>query len=370
MRIGFDVAPTCIPRSGCSWYADSLARALIQVAPEHDYFLYHQFGNWLNRETEKGIVVEHPSVRSPFWGMSREVAQEAWSVLAGKELPGNPDIVQSNSFQVVPTGRAKLVVMIYDVSFWVCPEFTTESNRLECQAGVLQAISHADGLLFISESGRREFETILPGYFERSKQPAVSIPLGSRLQGIGDHRRAESFWLAVGTLEPRKNYDAIFSALELYWGRSQRPLPLNIAGPGGWKNDKIKRWAEKLQKEGKVRLLGYIEDEGLQSLYQNAISLIFPSWYEGFGLPILEAMQNGCPVICSDCTSLPEVGGSVPIYVDPARPETIAEAMLQLETEPERRLRLSEAGRRRANKFSWERTARETLEFYQCVLDH
>ena len=94
MRIGFDVSQTCVARAGCAWYADSLVRAMVEVAPEHSYWLYHQFGNWINESTVKGTNIEYPSVHMPFRGMASEEAREFWSKAASEEtLPGNPDIV-------------------------------------------------------------------------------------------------------------------------------------------------------------------------------------------------------------------------------------------------------------------------------------
>jgi glycosyltransferase involved in cell wall biosynthesis len=121
-----------------------------------------------------------------------------------------------------------------------------------------------------------------------------------------------------------------------------------------------------LEREGAVRWLGYVDEPELHVLYQHARGLLFPSWYEGFGLPVLEALGHGCPVISSDRTSLREVGGEAVRYIDPARPETIVDSMLALEQEVDIAA-VREAGRRQAGKFSWDRAARETLEFYARV---
>jgi glycosyltransferase involved in cell wall biosynthesis len=370
MRIGFDVAQTCIQRVGCAWYADSLARALIEVAPENEYVLYHQFGRWINDDTSRGTFIEHPSVQMPFWGVGPEKSRAYWSGRGRLEkLAGDPDIVQSNSFQVVPAAGAKLVFVIYDTSFWIYPQFTTEANRLNCQYGVLEALAHADGLLFISESGRTEFETIFPGWLERNHKPAAAIPLASRVQASQVRESTETYWLAVGSMEPRKNYDAIFSALDCYWRQSKEPRPLWIAAAAGWKNEKIRKRADHLEAQGRIRVLGYVDEQRLVTLYQQALGLIFPSWYEGFGLPVLEAMQCGCPVISSDRTSLPEVAGETALFIDPAKPEAICDAMVRLEEDSSLRRRCREAGLQRAKQFSWSRTAQATLSFYREVLN-
>jgi alpha-1,3-rhamnosyl/mannosyltransferase len=368
MKIGFDVAQTCTQRAGCAWYADSLIHAMVDVAPDNEYFLYHQFGTWINEDTGTGTVIKHPSAHLPFLGMDADQARARWNTGG---LVGDPEIVQSNSFQVVPTGAAKLVFVIYDISFWIYPEFTTEANRLNCQYGVLKALSAADGLIFISESGRNEFDSLFPGLLERKGKHFAAIPLASRLPVPSQsNKTTESFWLAVGSMEPRKNYDAIFSAIDLYWRRSKNPSPVWIAAAAaGWKNEAMKTRARDLEAKGRIRILGYVEERRLATLYRDSLGLIFPSWYEGFGLPALEAMQCGCPVICSNRTSLPEVGGDVPLYIDPAQPESICDAMILLEEDPSRRQRCREAGMDRAKKFSWNQTAEATLEFYRKILE-
>jgi len=370
MKIGFDVAQTCQERAGCAWYADSLARAMVIVAPENEYILYHQFGKLINTDTTTGTYIEHPSVSMPFWRANADLSRERWRRIGIDEtLPGNPDVVQSNSFQVIETVDAKLIFVVYDVSFWACPEFTTEVNRLYCQQGVLEALRRADGFLFISESAKNEFETFLPGWLKRNKKPAAAIPLASRLQPRNEQEQQEPFWLAVGSMEPRKNYSALFSAIDMYWRRSKQPSPVCLVAPTGWKNDELKKKTRELEARGRVRVPGHVDEQSLGSLYERALALLFPSWYEGFGLPVLEALQCGCPVVCSDRTSLPEIGGDAVWYIDPENPESICDAMLVLEENASLRHKYREAGLRRASQFSWRRTAIATLEFYREVLD-
>ncbi len=372
LRIGLDVAQTCQERAGCGWYADSLAHALVAAEPEHDYFLYHHFGGWFNERTDAGTHIEAPQVQSPLRDLSVPEAASLWEGIRNGDtpLPGEPDIVHANSYQAPPVGTARLVFTVYDVSYWVCPEFTTDGNRLHCQEGVFAALQRADGFLFISESSHREFESVLPGWLERHGKPWTVTPLGQRARAAEAPGPAEEgdFWLAVGTLEPRKNYETLLDALDLYWSRSPRPVPLRIAGGGGWKSDALKEHLATLEAQGRVERLGYVPDADLLRLYASARALVFPSWHEGFGLPVLEAMSQGAPVICSDRASLPEVGGEAAVYIDPGSAESICQAMLALESDPVRRARMAAASRRQAERFSWERTARETLAFYRRVL--
>lgn len=374
MRIGFDVAQTCVERAGCAWHADSLARALAKlVLPPDELFLYHHFGDWLNSSTERGTRVESRSVKMPLRRLSAKEAKAVWSDPANRCL-GRPDIVHATSYRAPRITGARLVYTIFDVAFWTVPQFTTDENRVACLAGTLEALAHADGFVFISHSARDEFERVLPGWINEHHVPTAVIHLGPRQIGRGPLAHIphtvkgdERFWLVVGTAEPRKNYEAILSALPAYRKRSDSPAPVVFAGGGGWKSDALKAELARQQEAGSVRLLGYVDDSELAALYQNARGLLFPSWYEGFGLPVLEALSHGCPVVSSDRTSLREVGGDVVRYIDPARPESIVEAMLAIEKDPDIES-AREAALAQAAKFSWGKAARETMNFYREVL--
>jgi glycosyltransferase involved in cell wall biosynthesis len=283
---------------------------------------------------------------------------------------GAPDIVHAMSFRAPRVPGTKLVFTVYDVSFWAVHEYTTEENRLVCQHGLLEALSNADGFIFISQSSHDEFERYLPGWLDRNSRPWIVTPLAPRThvpvalpEAAGDR-----YWLAVGSLEPRKNYETLLDAHELYWQSSACRKRLRIAGGRGWKSEKLHARVAALSSKGMVDYLGYVPDDDLPALYAGAEAVVFPSWYEGFGLPVLEAMAQGCPVICSASTSLPEVGGPAVTYVDPTAPETIAAAMLRLEAEDSSRDWQVKAGRERAKKFSWQRTAEITLDFYARLL--
>lgn len=367
MRLALDIAQTSVERAGCGWYADALARALsVECAGRHELILYHHFGDWVNESCEQGTDL--PTARMPLRQLTAAEARAVWRDPA-HPLLGRPDLVHATSVRLPRVQGAKLVFTVHDVAYWAVPEFTTEANRVACQRGTLQAVERADGLIFISESARGEFARFLPGWLERSGVHHTVVHHGPRETprptGVAESGAAEPYWLAVGTLEPRKNYAALLAALPEYRRRSARPAELVVAGGGGWMSEALKLELRQLEEAGAVRYLGYVDDARLADLYAGAKALLFPSWYEGFGLPILEAMSQGCPVICSDRTSLPEVGGEVARYIDPGDPRSIAEAMLALEANgpPARELLLAQAAR-----FSWQRAAAETLAFYERVL--
>jgi glycosyltransferase involved in cell wall biosynthesis len=371
MNIGFDVAQTCQERAGCGWVADSLARAMVRVAHQHTISLYHHFGTWINSTVANGTIVDAPNVNAPLLNMEPTKAEKLWRDVASghAKLPGEPDIVQCNSFQAPRIPGTRLVLMAYDVSFWIHPQFTTEANRLVCQRGMLEAIRRVDGILFISEHSRQEFEVILPGWLEERGVHTAIMPLAARFDPPSVPVPRENFWLVVGSLEPRKNHAILFKALELYHAASKDPKIMRVAGGRGWMSDQLHTTLLDLEEKGWVEYLDYVPDDELQGLYQKSFALVFPSWYEGFGLPVLEAMTCGSPVICSENSSLPEVGGEAPIYVPPDDAHRIAQAMLHLEQDPAEYERRQNLGRVQASQFSWDKSAQIALDFYSRILE-
>jgi glycosyltransferase involved in cell wall biosynthesis len=371
MRIGFDVAQTCAPKAGCGWAADLLAKALVETAPTDKIYLYHHFGSWLNPDNSKGTHLSQPNVEEPFRSMSTLDARELWAAVAAgeRELPGDPEIVHSNCYQAPNCGSAKLVYTVYDMSFWVHPEFTTEENRLVCQQGTLEAVSRSAGLVFISGSAREEFERIFPDFCARQNVATAVVPLASRFPNVGEPRSGNPTggWLAVGSLEPRKNYTGLLDALESYWARSKMRRPLTISGGPGWRSEEIRKRIGELEERGLVRYLGYVSEERLKELYREAFALIFPSHYEGFGLPIVEAMSQGCPVITTRNTSLEEVGGSAACYYNQSS-EDLVEWMLKLESLSDFYLERSNLALAQARHFDWKLTAGKVLELYRRML--
>jgi hypothetical protein len=371
VKIGFDVAQTCEEKAGCGWAADLLIRALAVAAPQSEFFLYHQFGSRLNWSIRSGTHLAEANVSEPFGRVSVRRARKILEAAAqsGTPLPGNPEIVHANSFQAPRVGPAHLVYTVYDISFWIHPEYTTEANRIICQAGTLDAIERAKGFVFISRNAQNEFERLFPGLLERRGILATVACLGSRFPTVETSRSsfANGHWLAVGSLEPRKNYETLLSAMESYWPRSVVRRPLTIVGGQGWKSETLRARISSLQSQGIVHFAGYVADDQLSELYRYAFALLFPSHYEGFGLPILEAMSQACPVITRNHSSLTEVGGTAAIYAenDPAQ---IADKMLQLENDQDVYTTVSNQSLLQAAKFSWKKAALEVLELYAKLL--
>jgi len=164
--------------------------------------------------------------------------------------------------------------------------------------------------------------------------------------------------LFVGTLQPRKNIEKLIEAFSKI---KDKKIKLVIVGKKGWLWEDIVGAPQKYSVTDRVKFLDFVEDEDLPSLYANALCFVLPSLYEGFGLPVLEAMQNGCPVITSNVSSLPEVGGDAALYFDPTSADDIAKAIDLVINDEGLRQQMIEKGKIQVKKFSWEKTARETL---------
>ena len=209
-----------------------------------------------------------------------------------------------------------------------------------------------------------KISVIYPGYDEEAFQPVrerEAIEAVKARYGI-----AGDYILFVGTIQPRKNLVRLMEAFSLL-KRQAADLQLVIAGKKGWLYEAIFRRVEELGLEGQVVFTGYVAEEGLPALFSGARLFVFPSLYEGFGLPVLEAMACGTPVVCSNASSLPEVAGDAALLFDPLDVEGMAAAMGRVLGDERLRAELIERGLQRARGFSWEKCARETLAVLESV---
>ena len=378
MKIGFDISQTGKDKAGCGYFADSLIQTLVSADRENEYLLYPHFGTsfWDPAGKKTTRTIDARNVSRIVIGSDFHESRAFWKDFPeqGEEMLGNPDIVHANNFSCPRDfRRAKIVYTLYDMSFAIHPEFTSEQNRWTCFEGVFNASCHADFIIAISDYSRRSFLEIFPHY------PADRIRvahLGSRFSPMSGHESGsavpglvpDKFWLAVGTLEPRKNVRRLLRAYAAFLGRNREGLPLVLAGGKGWLEDDLEEFIGSLGIREHVKLLGYVADDELIWLYKNCFAFLYPSLFEGFGLPVLEALSLGTAVVTSNTTSLPEVAGDAARYVDPLNEEEIVQAMSSLVNDDGYRMKLKGRAQSQARKFSWERCAAEVLEVYGEVL--
>ncbi|MCF3652072.1 glycosyltransferase family 4 protein [Synoicihabitans lomoniglobus] len=371
MKIGLDLAQSASTRAGGGRYAQTLLEAMARLPHNDEFICYRSFANWINPPESIAKLPNLSRGGDPQDHAKTESVIREWrEALATGDFPGTPEIVHATSFQAPRVRNAALVVSIFDFSFWAVPQFTTDRIRYDCQQGVLDSLAHANGLIFISEHARGEFDHFIPNFERKAKVKSAVIPLASflpRLTKLSNEGTGE-FWLFVGTQEPRKNLQTLLTAFERYVNQVESPLALWIAGGEGWLESSWQEQLRRLESRGLVRRLGYVSDAELVKFYRKARALFLPSWYEGFGLPVIEAMSQGCPVVCSNRTSLPEIAGRAAILLDPSQPTLWTEALIELHDHDERREDLATNGMAQASKFSWENTAKLTRNFYEEVL--
>ncbi|MBI4806404.1 MAG: glycosyltransferase family 4 protein [Desulfovibrio sp.] len=370
MLIGFDVSQTGAGKAGCGYLAHGLVNALATRGTR--FVFYPHFGDLYWEPNPKACSCPGSGCTLGPTFRWFEKSKTFWRKPPAdfEARLGNPDIVHSNNF-FCPTGlhKARLVYTLYDLSFMENPQWTTEQNRVGCLEGVFGASLRADFMLSISQATLEHFLRIYPHY---PRERTAVMHLASRF-GEQSPRRAPKrlrgvtpgeYWLCVGTIEPRKNQKALFEALAALPGKRQ----LVLAGGRGWLMDDMARMVSELGVASRVKLTGYVDDEELAWLYANCLGFVYPSLFEGFGLPVLEAMSLGAPVITSNVSSLPEVAGDAAILVDPLDTGAIAAAMARLEGDGSLRASLREAGLARAASFSWESAAQVAAEAYDRVL--
>jgi glycosyltransferase involved in cell wall biosynthesis len=258
------------------------------------------------------------------------------------------------------------VLTVYDLAFRVEPSWMPDAAS-EYDRRLRAALERADHVVTISESTRQD----LLRFYDIAPERVTAVLLGvappppvSAFPPAFPSGVRSPFILAVGTLEPRKNHLGVIKAFE----RLDCPHQLVIAGARGWKDEGILAAIERSPRRDQILRLDYVDADVLDGLYRGADLLAYPSLYEGFGLPILEAMARGCPVVTGNGSSLPEVGGDAAVYVDPRSVDELAAAMERLLGDAALREQLVTAGRARAAAFTWRRTADGTAAVYRRLI--
>jgi len=280
-------------------------------------------------------------------------------------LDGNDVLFAPNFFMPraqLPFGRA-VVSTVHDLAFRVMPETVSPLTLRELERNLQDTLFRSHRLIAVSEATAGDIEDCLS--IDRRRVRVVHEGLDPAFEKGGEvpapSGLPEEYILFLSTLEPRKNVEGVLEAFRLIvqWGWSGN---LVMVGRWGWRTEKIRRALEDSPVAERILHLDYIEREEVPGLYQRAELLLFPSWLEGFGLPILEAMACGTPVLVSGRSAMPEVAGAAAVYVDPSNPHGIASAAFSLLEDAERRKKLGEMGRERSRLFSWDRAAEATVE--------
>lgn len=262
-----------------------------------------------------------------------------------------------------------VVVTIHDLAYFYFPDEFLKKDLFKLKAWTEQSLTKSDKVIAVSKTTKKDIikfygtptekiSVIYNGFEKESPAKGKKSIFDTLAKDL--NIKKGSYLLYVGTLQPRKNIKTLIQAFGLSRDRSFNKLI--IAGKKGWMYDDILAEAERLHIHDSVIFTGYIPDEEVIALYQNAFCFVMPSLYEGFGIPILEAMAQGCPVVSSFSSSLPEVGGEACLYFDPTNPKELAEKLALLDTNKTMRNELITTGKKVIKSYSWEQCAAETFK--------
>lgn len=368
MRVAFQADQLAFTApGGIATYVRNLAPAL--AAQGADLTLFHaRLERWRDEPWMEGIAVrEIPrGIRTLY---------PAWDLLGRPALGLSADLVHVTNPAAVPgrePGRA-LVVTVHDLAFERFPRLFPTSWRLLYRAGLRAAARRADAILVPSRSTRDDLLMTVRVDPDRVwVTPLAAAPTTGSDGDLARERRERlhitgDYVLCAGTLEPRKNLVRLVRAYRRAVSDRGLGHALVLAGPIGWGIESLHRELA-VEGPGEIILTGGLQSADLDAVMRGASAFVYPSLYEGFGLPVLEAMTRGIPVITSNVSSLPEVAGDAALLVDPRSEDAIADAMLRVLGDGDLAARLSVTGRERAAAFSWEATARATTEVYRRVV--
>jgi glycosyltransferase involved in cell wall biosynthesis len=357
--------------AGISWYIINLLKNLRLVSP--DFLWYSAFLS--DRAFCESSLLLHFSR----WPTHRPVVRILWEQFMQPMAlrRAKVDLLHALAFVAPLAAPCPFVVTVYDLSFLRYPETFRPFNRWYLSRFTAHSVRRAKAVITISESTRQD----VINFFEVSPERVHTIYCGadkkfrplpaSAIESFKAARQLpDTFILYLGTLEPRKNVDGLIRAYAYWRERNPNAPPLIVAGGKGWYYKTIFELVESLNLTQSIRFPGYVSPEELPLWYNAASLFVYPSHFEGFGLPVLEAMACGTPVITSTVSSLPEVAGGdgTARLVSPTDREALAQAMAELMADADLRVSMLERGLARAAEFRWEKTARETVAIYQKVL--
>lgn len=370
MRIGIDARLLYYRQAGISWYTRRLLQALAQIDQENEYLILQHRGH-------AEPVIDAPNFRRVTLFTPAHHRFEQWP-LSLETMRLGLDLIHSPDFIPPLYNRIPAVITVHDLAFLRFPNFVTaEAARYYGQTEV--AVRRANRIIAVSNATRVDLVTLLGApeskinvIYEAADPIYRPISHEQARQDLhrGGIETPDEFILFVGTIEPRKNLGTLLRAYHILRQNYGVAVPLLLAGEPGWLYHDIYDLVLRLDLSESVHFLGSIADnECLRALYNLATMLVHPAYYEGFGLPPLEAMACGLPVACSNAGSLPEVTGDAALLVPPEDVEMWAVSMHRMLTDQELREQMRAKGLARAAKFSWEKTARETLETYRQAVD-
>ena len=372
MTIYLDISAAVHHRAGLGRYAESLARALVAAHPDRYALFYNR-----ERGVEPLVGLEHLPTRTVAlgykpWRMLVWMGQLAR--ISGDRLLPDAELFHATEHLLLPLRDVPTVLTVHDLIFRHLPTHHKPLNRWYLNLTMPLYCRRATHVIVVSDCTRRDLMVAygVPAEKITVVHEAAAPCFGPQPPAVVEAARTrydlpKRYLFFVGTIEPRKNLARLLTAFEpLYAGGLTDGLV--IVGRRGWLYDDFFARLEASSAREAVFLPGYVPDEDLPVLYTGAQALVLPSLYEGFGLPVLEAMACGTPVACSKVSSIPEIGGDAVLYFDPTDVEAMTGVIGRVLRDGVLREEMQARGLARAARFSWERTAQETLAVYRQVV--
>lgn len=371
MKIAIDASRAINEKAGVGRYSLELIKKLIELDKENEYLLLFSY---VKKNAHKETIIrslKKSNVQTKVFRLPGNLKEKVW----GWQLPwfryflDGADLFYAPSFFEINMGlKIPQVVTIYDLTTFLFPEHRNEAVSKRLNLRIKQACQKAAKIIAISQSTKKDLEkyleipsskikVIYPGRNKLPK-PVKNLPLSLKSQ---------SYILTVGTIEPRKNLAGLFKAYAILPPPLQEKYPLVVVGAVGWNTGETFDVLDRLKIKDKVKFLGFVSDAVLAKLYREAAVFIYPSFYEGFGFPVLEALSFGRPVVTTDISSLPEVAGRAAVFVDPKDPNSISSGLQKVLEHKEEAGRLQGLAKAQAQKFSWEKAAKETLKVFEEI---
>jgi len=378
VKIAVDIRiSTLFARTGIPNYVKNLVESLSKIDRDNHYILYAFFWKGYKDKLRETFIPKQKN----FIFKSRRIPGTLLNILwCRSRIPlerfiGDFDVVHCTENFIPPVKKGRIVTTVHDLISLVHPEFHLSATVKEEKRRLKEMKDRADIIIAVSENTKKDLVNLLHIEQERIR---VIYEAPSRIyRKIKDRNLVDGikkryninkdFILYVGMLEPRKNLVRLIKTYKESKTRHKMDYHLVIVGEKGWMYDEIFKTTKSLNLKSDVIFTGYVGEDDLSLLYNGAKLLVYPSLYEGFGLPPLEAMACGTPVVTSNISSLPEVVGDAAVLVNPYDVDSIAEGILKVLVDGKLKDNLVKKGFNRVKLFSWERTASETLKVYEDV---
>ena len=361
MKVAIDAYPLLIRSAGVKNYLYHWIDALRRTAPPGAIATVPSIGSHAELNHDRSVAGPFTT----FMGLATLALSNHARLPLLDSLARGADIFHASSLVHNPPRRPRLTATLHDLTAWILPELHLAANR-EADRQLAEHLHRAHRIIAVSECTRQDAIRLLHIPPEKivtihsGVSPAFfHVPADSVARVRARYQLTRGFVLAIGTIEPRKNFKVLVDAYRSLPASLQEEFDLVVAGPMGWAD------AETARRVQSVRYLGYVPECDIAALTAAATVFAYPSLYEGFGFPVAQAMAAGVPVLTSQVSALPEIAGDAALLVDPRSQSEIRDALERLLSHPDLRARLSGRGRERADEFRWETCAAKSWQFFQ-----